>query len=256
MPAAALRPLSVGEILDTSFQLYRRHFTPLATLVVVCYGVPLLVNAYVESAGGAAAHLGLVLLNLPLSIVLGSVAAAATVFVISEAYLGRGMTAREALLRATPFLGRLIVAALLLTLLVGLGFLLLIVPGVILACGLVLAWPALVLEDLPSATAGLRRSWALTRGARLKLFWLLVALSLILFIPYMALGVVVGIVAAVSGGAPAAGAAALVSAVLTALIQVVIYPLYNCVLTVAYYDLRVRKEGFDLEVLASTLQPA
>ena len=27
-----------------------------------------------------------------------------------------------------------------------------------------------------------------------------------------------------------------------------------CVLTVAYYDLRVRKEGFDLEVLASTLQ--
>jgi hypothetical protein len=28
------------------------------------------------------------------------------------------------------------------------------------------------------------------------------------------------------------------------------------VLTVAYYDLRVRKEGFDLEVLAATLQTA
>jgi len=27
-------------------------------------------------------------------------------------------------------------------------------------------------------------------------------------------------------------------------------------MTVLYYDLRVRKEGFDLELLASSLQPA
>ncbi|HEX6668828.1 MAG TPA: hypothetical protein VF061_04690, partial [Gemmatimonadales bacterium] len=39
-------------------------------------------------------------------------------------------------------------------------------------------------------------------------------------------------------------------------VQILLYPLFYCVLTVAYYDLRVRKEGFDLEVLASTLQPA
>jgi hypothetical protein len=39
-------------------------------------------------------------------------------------------------------------------------------------------------------------------------------------------------------------------------LQMLLYPLLYCVLTVAYYDLRVRKEGFDLEVLASTLQPA
>ena len=38
--------------------------------------------------------------------------------------------------------------------------------------------------------------------------------------------------------------------------QIFIYPLFYCVLTVAYYDLRVRKEGFDLEVLASTLLTA
>ena len=39
-------------------------------------------------------------------------------------------------------------------------------------------------------------------------------------------------------------------------LQMLLYPLGYCVLTVAYYDLRVRKEGFDLEVLAATLQPA
>ena len=40
------------------------------------------------------------------------------------------------------------------------------------------------------------------------------------------------------------------------LVQMFIYPLFYCVLTVTYYDLRVRKEGFDLELLASTLQSA
>ena len=39
-------------------------------------------------------------------------------------------------------------------------------------------------------------------------------------------------------------------------VQMFIYPLFYCVLTVTYYDLRVRKEGFDLELLASTLQTA
>ena len=50
--------------------------------------------------------------------------------------------------------------------------------------------------------------------------------------------------------------AGLFAVVLGGLIQLLIYPLFYCVLTVAYYDLRVRKEGFDLEVLASTLMPA
>ena len=44
--------------------------------------------------------------------------------------------------------------------------------------------------------------------------------------------------------------------VAASLIQLLIYPLFYCVLTVAYYDLRVRKEAFDLEVLASGLSPA
>jgi hypothetical protein len=39
-------------------------------------------------------------------------------------------------------------------------------------------------------------------------------------------------------------------------VQLFIYPLFYCVLTVTYYDLRVRKEGFDLELLASSLQTA
>ena len=40
MTPPMLRPLTVGEILDTSFSLYRRHFGALATVALVCTGIP------------------------------------------------------------------------------------------------------------------------------------------------------------------------------------------------------------------------
>ena len=78
-------------------------------------------------------------------------------------------------------------------------------------------------------------------------------------------GVVLIVVATIYGG-PGAGAgvakfwgavgAAGWSLAIGGVVQMFIYPLFYCVLTVTYYDLRVRKEGFDLELLASSLQSA
>jgi len=47
-----------------------------------------------------------------------------------------------------------------------------------------------------------------------------------------------------------------VSTVLLAILLLLYYPLLTCVFTLFYYDLRVRKEGFDLEVLAAQLSGA
>ena len=52
-----LRPLSVGEILDTSFSLYRRHFGALATVSLICTGLPLVLRLFVEAAGASAVSL-------------------------------------------------------------------------------------------------------------------------------------------------------------------------------------------------------
>ena len=46
MPPPTLRPLTVGEILDTSFSLYRRHFAALATVALVCTGLPLILRLF------------------------------------------------------------------------------------------------------------------------------------------------------------------------------------------------------------------
>jgi uncharacterized membrane protein len=134
---------------------------------------------------------------------------------------------------------------------------LLIVPGVILACGLVLATPIIVLETNASASAALGRSWALTKGSRGKIFALLLTLVVLLYIPIFAISVVGAMLLPAATDITAlAGSSRLFIIAVGGVVQMFVYPMLYCVLTIAYYDLRVRKEGFDLEVLASSLQPA
>jgi len=125
----------------------------------------------------------------------------------------------------------------------------------VLVCGVILAFPVLVLEPGTTASGALSRSWALTRGSRWRIFGMLVTIFLLLYIPIVALTALAALVLpdAAPGLAMTGG---IVGLVLAGVLQLFLYPLFYCVLTVSYYDLRVRKEGFDLEVLAQTLQTA
>ncbi|HEY8105562.1 MAG TPA: hypothetical protein VIE46_05600 [Gemmatimonadales bacterium] len=280
MTGVALRPLSVGEIIDASFQVYRRYFGALAMVVLICNSIPLLLQIFVEASGGPRDHPFLAIGYSLMFLVLGSVATAATVFIVSESYLGRAITARDALNLAAPFVGRVITISILVGLMIGcgivilvvvpalaarplaiVGFLALLVFGVVGVCGFVVTTPALVLESLPSAAAALRRSWSLTSGYRLKILGLLFLLSVIMMLPWMAvtgLAAIVGALAAVGGGGGTRVAVlvAVVGIVLGGLVLFLLQPLLHGALTISYYDLRVRKEGFDLEVLASSLHAA
>jgi hypothetical protein len=86
MTPPTLRPLTVGEILDTSFSLYRHHFGALATVALVCTGVPLALRLFLEAGGGFLANLPLAFLYTLSLVVLNLIATGATVFVVSESY--------------------------------------------------------------------------------------------------------------------------------------------------------------------------
>lgn len=251
MAQLTLRPLSVGEILDLAFTLYRRQFITLLSIALVTTGIPLILQVYMLSGGGYFYHLGLFLVYLLLSVTMSALATAATVFVVSESYLGRAMDVGTAFGRAMPRIGAVILTSLALSLLVGLGFLLFVVPGVILACGLGLAFVVVVVERT-SASEALSRSWGLTRGYKGKMFLLFLAVWLIILLPTLTIGAIAGLMA--GGPAEAGGSEGVMVAVVAGLAQIVVYPLLYCSMTVAYYDLRVRKEAFDLEILESALQ--
>ncbi len=247
----------MGEILDVSFTLYRRHFAPLAGVALVCAGIPVVLNLFIEAAGGMLQNLPLAFIYYLVFAALNSIATAATVFIVSESYLGRPVEAREALRRAAPYIGRLLICSMLTAAVIFVGIVLLVVPGIILIAGLLLAIPALVIEG-NSASAALSRSWELTRGSRWRMLGLLVVLVILVYVPIAAIGGLVAMFVPGAGSMLTTPSITLsvAAAAVSGLVQIFIYPLFYCVLTVAYYDLRVRKEGFDLEVLASTLSTA
>jgi hypothetical protein len=155
-------------------------------------------------------------------------------------------------------MGRILLASLLMALVVGLGFMLMVIPGIILGVGLALAIPAVVLEPGRSASGALSRSWELTRGSRWRIFGLGIVLFVLLYIPVVAISGLVAVLVPRGAGPSfaASSTSTIIALAIGGLVQLFIYPLFYCVLTVTYYDLRVRKEGFDLELLASSLQTA
>jgi len=258
MNAPALRPLSTGEILDVSFGLYRQRFGPLVKVALLTAAVPTLIGIYVTTAGGQFANMGLSLANLFLKTVLDLLALGATIFIVSESYLGHDLSAGDALRRSVPFLGRLIVLSILLGLVIGVGLLLFFIPGCIFLAGLVASIPALVLENHQSALEAMGRGWGLSRGFRRKQFAIVATVLILQLIPAMAAAFFLPEFSSPAAAYDLEGVGTSASIILgiAGILQVLISPFVYCTITVAYYDLRVRKEGFDLEILAARLQPA
>ena len=250
-----LRPLSLGEVLDVSFGLYRARFASLLLIAVVCRVVPILLAVYFEVSDPALTVLWPRLLGWLVSFVLVAIGVAASTYVVSEAYLGGELRATTALARALPLVGTLLGISLLTSLAVALGLVLLVVPGLIFLAGFLLSPVVAVIEGPSKSLAAMRRSWELSGGYKGKLLLTVLVAFLLLSIPTIALGTLGGLFGS-STSAGAAGSEQLVFFVIPLVLQVLVYPFVYVVQTVLYYDLRVRKEGFDLVVLANSLLPA
>jgi hypothetical protein len=238
-----LRPLSLGEILDGALILLRRNFGLLFGVVLVCQGIPTLMDVYIDLTGGTSANPGLGLLDRLLTLVAGVFVTGATVRVVSEAYLGRTPELGEAIRFAGDRFGTILGANIMSGFLTVLAMLAFIIPGIIVACGYAVTSPAAALES-GSSTEALRHSWELTKGFRWKALGLWAVSVGLIAITYIGAIVVGGVVGKMLGQVDA------VLAVLGAAASLLIYPVISCVFTLFYYDLRVRKEGFDIEMLS------
>ncbi len=272
--------MDFGEILDGSLMIYRRHFGLFLKLSMAALSVPLVLLVYFGLQAVALLQqnpLRAVLYLLPVGLVYyvaALVLTAGTIRVISDSYLGREPQLRDALalgwskiwpLTAVGFgkgivlmliiLGVSVVAGVGATLVKGAGALLivaLVLVGcwftVFVACGYGVTTPVVVLEDLRSSFDAFGRSWELTRGFKWKVLWLaVVAVLLTNMLPSL---VFRGLGAAFLGSVPPLGVA------LTAVgyvASVVLAPVLAAVITLMYYDLRVRREAFDLQVLGQQL---
>lgn len=254
-----LRPMNVGDILDVTFRLYRDRFVQFVTIALVVY-VPLalvlgLYQVYMQSFGQrgqvrpedvapmlatlCVGSAGVMLLTL----VFSSLCQGALVHNISAGYLGEELSARDSYARAAPRLLRLLGAQIIVGLAVMVGFFLCVVPGVIFTLWFWLVAPAIMLEDR-GVIASLERSRELMRGNLGKGFVLWLVVIVLQFAVGGALGV---ILTAVPWPHP------FFAAFLQNVLQAFILPIQLAPAILLYYDLRIRKEAFDLEQLAAGL---
>ena len=78
MTSHSLRPLSLGEVLDVAFGLYRSRFAPLLVIAVVCQLIPICLAVYLQVTIETDLHLLLRLGYYLLAVVLGSSGVAAS----------------------------------------------------------------------------------------------------------------------------------------------------------------------------------
>ncbi len=254
MAQLQLRPLGVGGIIDATITLYRRRFGPMMMIVLVLGVIPFALSlgrctvdrsqmSDPVTCGNALGWVGLIAFS-----VVTFVAAFAAILVAASAYADlpadwMGAT-RAALRNIVP----IVVASIVFYIVVGIGTLLLIVPGIIL--GISFGWyDAALMIERAGPMASLGRSWRLVAGERWRLFWAGLLMLIIATIVFGIIGVVVYLVIyglfVVSDGY-----ASYLAQQAVALLTI---PLIAAFTTVVYLDLRVRKEGLDKEGLVAQL---
>ena len=272
--------MPLGELLDETFKLYRRHFAVIAgvALAVVLPNliITLISGSYranpinyvqqiIQNANDPAALQAvqarqqqatspLYILSFPLALVLvpftvGSVYYAATALAAGSVETV-GSILMGTLRRYFPLFG---VAAL--TFLVGVGAILIITIPVVIWVEVrwAVAYPALLAERVGPVHA-LGRSWALVKDNWWRTVGVIILVSILVSIIQLAIGGLLGGIAALVPGLSSDVRAGVVT-VITALVSALVGAITPIAVTMLYLDLRVRKEGVDLDQLARQTTP-
>ncbi|MGH7530936.1 MAG: hypothetical protein ACREMN_11185 [Gemmatimonadales bacterium] len=271
---ADLKPMELGEILDAAITIFRRHFGLFLKIGVVALWFPVALTIYIQLAGGPQQHILLAILAWLTQWFAGLFLTASTIRVISDSYLGRPPVLGDAVAMGAAkmwglfvvglgkgiilgLIGVLLAAAIALANLGVTGGAAFAVTGVLVigciwlllfvACGYAVTTPVVVLEHLAGSFDAFGRSWELTRGLKRKVLGIFTVTFLMVYLPVIIFGAIGGWLSLES---PAVGE---VVEVLSAALPIVLTPLLSCVLTLVYYDLRVRREAFDLQILSQQL---
>ena len=259
--------MSVGELIDGAFQVMKRQFATLvkiSAVIVVPFGIlSLLVNlsaqvdandltrtnSFGESTvdfSDVRLFFAAIFLGFAITIVSNAIAAGAVTHVVASDYLGHEVQPKDALRIGLSRWGALLVSGILFFLGVLAGSLLCLIPGIFLAVAWTVNTPALIVERVGPAKA-LGRSLALVKPRWWPTFGFVLLISLMTGIASAMVTFPVGLIW--RGGS----ANIIANGVVSMLSSLVITPFSAAATVLLYFDLRVRHEGLDVQLLAQSL---
>jgi len=279
MDASYLRPLSMGQVLDRAIRLYRQNFFSFVGIIAIAQIISsiavILINvAQTETISGGAQTPTLTIFSVLfamllvfVSAILLQIATAALTRAVADNYLGHRVSIGEAyrkigrswltLIGASLLMGFLILILVFVFIIPCIGWLLAIpgLGGIVFFTIVALPFmaPVIVLEK-QSALAAPGRAWNLAR----RRFWWLFGFALLLWLfgqlvvtgpAYLTVALTTSLL---FNGAVSPLVATTIQQAVTFLFSVIYYPLQLTCITLMYFDVRIRTEGFDLAVLAAS----
>ena len=278
MHRVALRPLSVGEILDVAIKITWRNARTLIPLVAIVIAPAEILTVLILSSSSPTPTLTPQLGNptlqptprpvrLPphelwtafagfgvvtvLFLIASVLATAACYKAVTDAYLGELPDRGRSLTFALHRLGSVLWVTALGTLATALGFVACLIPGIWLYVSFAVAVPVVLTEGTRGRRA-LGRSFRLVKGR----WWPTAGL---IFLGFLLVSIVSGAIGVLLTGLLLTGAGGNAAATLTinavgrTVGAIVTTPFTAAFVTVLYFDLRVRKEGFDLQLMAEAV---
>ena len=260
----AIPPRGLGDILSAAFELYRANAAKLIAIVAVVV-VPLTFvnsllqkvifkqtcdasnaqtfqdfqNAVNKCVGSTARTWVLAAFAGLIAVAIQQLLTGAMTRAGGFATLGRPVDVKASYSYAFSRLAGLIGLALLIAVVVGIGFILLFVPGLIFMVFLAVAVPAFIIEGL-GVTESMSRSWNLVRGN----WWFTFGVGAVAII---IAAVVSGIISAIGGNN------FFLYWIFSTIGQVITAPFVALVFVILYLDLRAKHEGLTAERLGAEL---
>jgi hypothetical protein len=214
------RQIDIGDIVSTVFDLYFKYAAVLLPIAAVLF----LIEAAFRLLGLASTALAL--LAGAVGLILGTIYTGIVVRLVDDVRDGRlDQSVGELARSVSPVLLPLIAVSILAGLGIAIGFLLLIIPGLILVTLWAVVAPVTVLER-PGVFAAFGRSRELVRGNGWQVFGVIVLFVLI----FIAIGILLGIVGAILGDAG--------EVILNYVGSVITAPLVALASAVLYFELR------------------
>lgn len=279
-----LRPMSYGDILDEMFDLYKSNFVLFVGIIALVY-IPLnfvshlvtsaatremLSNATIVNPGSSPADPGAAFDALgPMWLMLGKLwllaaislpfhfmAMGASTWAISKRYLGETVTILSAYKDIRTRLLPLIVTSIPVVIVVYLGLACCCLPGIPLVILAAFVPSVIILENKGYIDAIVRsaelaaKEWSRILVVLILLTVLWVLVIAVVTVPFQVL---------TSDAKPDAlisGPLGIVYSLTQGIAQCVATPIWLITLVLLYYDVRVRREGFDLELLAASINPS
>ena len=242
--------ISIGAVISRSFAIWSENLVRFTLLIAAAFCVPAFVFSIIIDSIGSMGSAGIASLESVAPVIAIAVVAAALSMLLLYNLASAAMiySAFEHLRGRRPSMGTcisvslgrlvsLLYVSVLSAICIGFGYMLLIIPGIVILCMLFVVIPVALIENIGGGKA-LERSNELTKGYKGTIFGIIVVLGLISFgmsvihdLFVAALPDIVGTIVAFGG-----------SAFFMALSSVTV--------AVVYHDLRLIKDGAGTEVMA------